>query len=234
MESTSKGIKFDTRENPPVGRRKKLVTLLSALFLFTGIASPDAQGALNCSEKSVPAGLPIPPGMHVEDCVRGDLSGDGLNDFALILDPDRDNHESDTTILVLLQKEDGSFEKVGSNEKLSLPDYGPSGGMGISIEKKGVLVIDVLVGSRSGSQGIWRFRLDPKRRRMRLIGFDMLGYDVDGSGTTESTNYLTGRRVTEAWIYSEKKQARVVTRSQTTSVATPRTFLEEVTSEPLN
>ncbi len=67
---------------------------------------------------------------------------------------------------------------------------------------------------------------------MRLIGLDIENTDRgDGSGTKQSTNYLTGKRITQTYAYSEKDKAAVLTKTSTTSVPTTKLFLEQVTSE---
>lgn len=223
---------INTCENPAAGWYAKHIAPLIVLFFIAGIAdSCNAQSPPDVAERFVGTGW------HVGDEAKGDLNGDGLEDLALALDPDDNNHESGARILlVLIRKSDGTFEKVVSTDRLLVPegDHGMSGGLRMSIDKQGVLIIDELVGARYQSNGIWRFRLDPKTGRMRLIGFDMRRADVRlPHGTSESTNYLTGKRITKTWRFSEKKQASVLTNSKTTSVAVPKTFPEDETYERL-
>ncbi len=213
----------------------KRATLLVVLSFFTGVA--------HAADAQIPPGAEkfVPPGMYVEHMQQGDLSGKGQNDLVLVLGDRKNNIDSSSTILVLMRKSDGSLEQVGSNDALLVlegRDWGMQGGWKISINK-GVLIVDLLVGSRDGAQGVWRFRFDPKQRRMRLIGFDLDTFDKLEGGTRESTNYLTGKRITETWAWSQSwtqgtdlGQAKV-TSSRTTSVATPKIYLEQVTPERL-
>lgn len=215
------------------GWHVKSIALLAALLFFTGIACAD--------DTQIPAGVQsfIPPGMYIEDKKQGDLTGDGVDDLVLVLGDRKDNIDSSSTLLVLMRKSDGSFARIGSNDALlSLEgrDWGASGSWEILI-RKGVLIADLRVGSRGGARGIWRFRFDPKERRMRLIGFDLDVFDIFEGGTRESTNYLTGKRIKETWVTTRVSENELgppkVTSSRTTSVATPKMYLEQATPERL-
>lgn len=202
------------------------ISLLSILLPF--LTFPNSGYAQN---ETVGADKFVPVGWEIEDKVQGDLTGDKLDDLVLALkktgDPD-----SPGKLLVLTQKSDGTLELIGSNSDLMLCEncQGMAGDRQITITQKGILVVDQLAGSRDTRQDVWRFRFDTAERQMRLIGLDVEYRDrAEQSGQKESTNYLTGKRIEESYAYSEKKQASVVTKSRTTSVAVSAIFLEQVT-----
>jgi len=183
----------------------------------------------------------IPPEWKIEDTVRGDLTGDNREDivFVLIGKRNKSEHAGDDRprmMMVLMQQSDGTFEQVGLNNKLLLCGecFGAmGGGPEISINKN-VLIVDQLTGSRFTDQGIWRFRFDSQAQKMRLIGLDIKHQDRgNGSGTSESTNYLTGKRITESHEYNEKRHESVLSKLSMTTVTVPKIFLEQATSEGL-
>lgn len=207
------------------GRRISLLLILLPLLTFAspGHAENETAGA----EKFIPAGW------EITDKVQGDVTGDKVDDLVLALKKTGDP-ETPGRLLVLMRDSKGGLKLIGSNSDLLLCEH--CGGMAadheITISKKGVLVVDQLAGDRGLRRDVWRFRLDPAVRKMRLIGLDIETRDqVERSGTTESTNYLTGKRIAESYAYSEKKHATVVTKSRVTKVEVPEVFLEQVTRQ---
>ncbi len=100
--------------------------------------------------------------------------------------------------------------------------------MGISI-KKGVIVVDQMGGSREFSNETWRFRYDPKTQRFVLIGRDLeTGDGMRGTGTIESCNFLTGRKITQPYRYDEKGERKIAASTKTEKCPEKTPFIEDV------
>jgi hypothetical protein len=181
----------------------------------------------------------VPAGWTVEEELPGDLNDDGIPDAVLMLaqeghaDP---TDQASRVLLVLAGRPDGSFEQIGKSEKLLLcvQCFGAiGGGPELSIARR-VLIVDQLVGSRDTVEGVWRFRFDPGSKRMRLIGLDVKRADrATGVSTSQSTNHLTGKRITESLRYDKAKDKDVVVSKKTSTVATTPIFLEDVDASAL-
>ena len=90
---------------------------------------------------------------------------------------------------------------------------------------KGVLVIQQDHGSRWTTDLTYRFRYDEQPSMFILIGFDYVSNDRAAGGTsTESTNYLTGKRITTV-----SKNSKSTTK--TAVINKMRYSLEEVDTE---
>ena len=181
----------------------------------------------------------VPAGWTVEQELQGDLDGDGIPDAVLMLVEEGHTGPTDEAariLVVLAGRADGSFEQTGTNEKMLLcvQCFGAmGGGPELSIQRR-VLIVDQLRGSRDTANGLWRFRFDPGSKRMRLIGLDVKKTDrATGVSTSESTNYLNGKRVTESLRYDKAKNKDVVVSKKTGSVDTAPIFLEDADARPL-
>ena len=63
--------------------------------------------------------------------------------------------------------------------------------------EKGVIIVNQDHGSRELSEVTFRFRFEAESGKFLLIGFDYAEHDrATGSSATESTNYITGARIT--------------------------------------
>jgi len=182
----------------------------------------------------------VPAGWTVEEEMQGDLNEDGVPDAVLMLvqeghaDP---TDEAGRILVVLAGRADGSFERIGISEKvlLCVQCFGAIGGKPELSIQRGVLIVDQLRGSRDTVSGLWRFRFDPGAKRMRLIGLDVKKTDrATGESTSESTNYLTGKRVLESLRYDEAKKKDVAVGKKTSSVGKPPIFLEDADTGPLD
>ena len=195
-----------------------------------------------CAQASDPPGARrkfVPAGWTVEEELQGDLDGDGIPDAVLMLMEEGHagpTDEAGRILVVLAGRGGGSFEQVGINRKLLLcvQCFGAMGGKPRLSIQRTVLVVEQERGSRETASGLWRFRLEPGSGRMRLIGLDVRKADrTTGESTLESSNHLTGRRMTESLRYDEAKKTDVVTGKKTGSVATAPIFLEDVDAGPL-
>ena len=72
---------------------------------------------------------------------------------------------------------------------------------------------------------VYRFRYDKSSQRFALIGFDYSSYDrAIGGSVVESTNFLTGLRIT-----THEKNGRETTNK--TKVGKHNTYLDEIDGE---
>ena len=126
-------------------------------------------------------------GMTVENRFDADFTGDGIADVAFV---QRDDDKRELVTLVGYRSEvDLGFDRAGTMELDAYP-LGPA-----SIElKKGVLMLDDLVGGTTAVSGLYRLRYDRAKKRMRLIGLDAKQYSrTNNHGWASiSWNVLTG------------------------------------------
>jgi len=186
----------------------------------------------------------VPKGWKLEGDegeTTGDLNRDGVPDKVLRLVEDLPVEGKDgvyntryRALVVLFGRAGGGFKRAAVATKLLgcslcagvLGD--PEGG-NIQIEiKNGVLNVNQLSGSREATDLTQRFRYDAASGRFLLIGEDVNNYDrAEGGGTTTSTNYLTGVRVTKMTRPTRKGDDAVIS-NRTTRVSVTRRFIEDV------
>lgn len=182
----------------------------------------------------------VPAGWSVQEEVSSDLNGDGIPDIAAILiqgKPDSDPAEAEDdlqrALIVLLGRDKEKFVPAGTNDKI-IRCKGCGGvkeSVGISIEK-GVVVLRQMSGSREFTDETWRFRYDPQTRRFILIGSDLeTGDSVRGKGTTVSSNYLTGRKITATYRYDKKGERKIATATKKGECPRKTPFIEDVETD---
>jgi hypothetical protein len=190
----------------------------------------------------------VPAGWMIEEAVSGDLNNDSIPDAALKLiekmpaDADKDDPPSrNRVLLVLLKNRDGAFERMGIAKKL-LQCTGCGGAFyGVAeapaeVEiNKGVLIVKQDHGSRNVIEETFRFRYDPAAKKFALIGYDETDRDrATGETRSESTNYLTGVKITEIFQYDQKLDKDVKKSTRRTKVSKTPQYLEEVGFESTN
>ena len=190
----------------------------------------------------------VPKGWKVEGDegeTAGDLNRDGVPDKVLRLVEDLPVERKDGTyntryraLVVLFGQPGGGFRRAAVATKLlgctlcagALGD--PEGGNVLLDIKNGVLNVHQLSGSREATDLTQRFRYDDASGRFLLIGQDVETYDrLEGGGTSESTNYLTGVRVTKKTKATREGRDPVVISNKTTRVPPTRRFIEDVDYE---
>jgi hypothetical protein len=129
----------------------------------------------------------LPDGYRLEVRADGDLNGDGQSDVAYI------GQGEDTRMLHvrMAYRSDVDF----GHEPFSqgpLNPY-PLGAATMKIAR-GVLVVEEMSGGTTATLATYRLRLDPKAKRMRLIGLDLKTYSrtYAHDGVEWSWNLLTG------------------------------------------
>jgi hypothetical protein len=231
--------------------------ILSAIILLSsgGAAASTPQGderrfldpSLVPAEGAKPADF-VPRGWKLEGgegVVSGDLNRDGAADSVLRLVEDLPTEGADgvynarhRALVILLAKPGGGLRRAAVATKLlgctlcagALGD--PEGG-NIQIEiKSGVLNVHQLSGSRESTDLTQRFRHDAASGRFLIIGQDVETYDrLEGGGTSESNNYLTGVRVTRKTRAAGEGRDPVIVSDKTGRSKTVRRFIEDIDYE---
>lgn len=180
----------------------------------------------------------VPPGWKIEEQVMGDLNGDSVPDYALKLVEDKPAKDSDDSaterqraLVVVLKNRDGKLTRAGvAGDLLQCTRCGGAfygvveSPANVEIEK-GVLTVEQDHGSREVTDLTYRFRYEPGSKRFALIGFDITSHDrLTTEVVTESTNYLTGVRVTRRMKGRSNKSSRK-------NISTKKIYIEQVDNE---
>jgi hypothetical protein len=190
----------------------------------------------------------VPKGWKLETDegeVNGDLNKDGAPDKVLRLVEDMPVEGADGTyntryraLVVLFARAGGGFTRAAVATKvlgctLCAGMLGDPEGGNVQIEiKNGVLNVNQLSGAREASDLTQHFRYDAALRRFVLIGEDLTYYDrLTGAGTDESTNYLTGVRITKKTKSVGENKEPVRVSNKTTRVPVKSRYIEDVDYE---
>jgi hypothetical protein len=182
---------------------------LAALAAFSPGDAATIQAAL--AGKAVGEGALIPRGFAKVAEARGDLDGDGTDDLALIVRraakelqekaPSEDSDGVPQAVLIFTGDKSGKYTlwKLGASHFMDSTDnLMEKGGVGLFQIKKGVLTIASDV---SMSMGGWSAGGCTLKWRNGPAGFQLIGLtvsDIDrkcACGTTNDTDYLTGRTI---------------------------------------
>lgn len=230
-----------------------VVCLFAACTTFSGAArvvgsqDEDRPPSIQLPESAESAEKFVPRGWRVEaetdDVLAGDLDGDGVADRVLRLVQDIPSESSDGTLrtrhralVVLLGRQGGGFRRAAASTKLLLCSLcagvrgDPSGGGNIQVSvERGVIVVAQQSGSRFAYDHTQRFRHDRASGRFLLIGEDFDNRDTaTGERTEESSNYLTGTKITRKYRYDQRRDDEVLVSERRARVQRPRKFLEDV------
>jgi len=211
---------------------KKVLLFGAAATVFAAIVTLFPQTANAQDEEGTPfdrSSLPtsglkveefVPAGWKIEEQVKGDINADGTDDILLKLIEDKPKKEDEMVnrnrVLVVLIVNDSGMQLGPITDKL-LQCTGCGGAFygvldapaEVTIEK-GVIVYGEESGSRWVSNTTFKFRYDVKSNKFLLIGFDYSSRDRAAGGfSSESTNYATGKRITE--IEKGKKMTKKTT-----------------------
>lgn len=180
----------------------------------------------------------VPAGWKIDATTKGDLDKNGKEDVVLELVEEQPKGAPEGEVsersraLVALLSEGGKLRRAGASNKVlyCTTCQGALGtGMGgVTKVEKGVLIVDQMSGSREMVHTVLRFRYDAKERKFVFIGEDVEHADRGaGTSTVESTNLLTGAKITEQRQYDAKKDKNVVTSSKKSKVAVRKRYLED-------
>ena len=178
----------------------------------------------------------VPAGWKIEEDVKGDLNQDGMIDHALKLIEINDAPKEDEMVdlgraLVIVFGGKGGLAKAAVAGKILQCSacggafYGVMPAPANVSIAKGILTVSNDHGSRWVTEVTYKFRYDEQAGMFILIGFDYVSRDrAEGSVTTESTTYLTGKRIT-----TTGKGKKTTTKNST--VAKDRHAIESVDTE---
>jgi hypothetical protein len=182
----------------------------------------------------------VPSGWKIEATTQGDLDKNGSEDVVLELvqaEPGK-GEEGEVTdrpraLLALLSSEGGRLRRAGASNRVlyctGCQGMLGTGEGGVTQIEKGVLIVDQMRGSRELVRTILRFRYGPKEGQFVLIGEDVERADRNaGTSTVESTNLLTGAKLTEKREYDPKQDKNVVVSSKKEKVPVRKRYLESV------
>jgi hypothetical protein len=141
----------------------------------------------------------VPEGMQLQAQLLADLTGDGRPDLAFIAG------NEDTRVVQVLARfrvdaapGQAAYEDFEPIDSMSL-DVTPLGPGSLAV-RKGVLVVEDLVGGTTATAATYRYRFDPAEDRMRLIGIDAERYSRTNrhGGISLSWNLLNGAHVVQS------------------------------------
>jgi hypothetical protein len=152
----------------------------------------------------------VPQGWKIENKVTGDLNDDGTADHAITMIEDKPKVDSEGIsvdrsrgLVIVFGQTDGKLSKAAVADRLlQCPNcggafYGAGNAPAEVSIVKGVLIVQQDRGSRWITDTTYRFRYDEQPSMFILIGFDYSSRDRGtGESVSESTNYLTGKRIT--------------------------------------
>lgn len=230
---------------------RPMVVLVCALVLSMSPASLAQGGGGAPFDKSrlpetgrAPADF-VPAGWDLEGQAAGDLNNDGAADLALKLVQQKPANakedeivERQRALVVVFKSQDGTLRRAAVADKVLQCTscggafYGVAEAPAEVKIERGVIVVNQEFGSREVSEHTYRFRYDAAAARFHLIGFDSTTRDrATGSVTQESTNFLTGRKITTVTTPPQTARGRDAVKTTTQAVARKRTPMEEVDRE---
>jgi hypothetical protein len=141
-------------------------------------------------------------------------------------------------LVVLFRGQDGGLRRAGVADKV-LQCTSCGGAFYGVVEapaevkiERGVIVVSQDFGSREVTEHTYRFRYDGTAARFVLIGFDSTSRDrLTATVTQESTNFLTGKKITTVSTPPKTARGRDTVKTTTQAVARKRTPMEEVDRE---
>lgn len=184
----------------------------------------------------------VPAGWTIETTVQEDLDGDGKADgvVELIETPPPQTEEDmlperARALVILLQTQTGGYRRVALARRLlrctacfGLMAGSEGGGAEIKVAKR-VIIVEELWGSRETVSTRLRFRYEAKSARVALIGEDIETFDrATGSRHRESSNLLTGIKLTETERYDEKQDRFIKISKKKQRIPRAKRFIEDI------
>lgn len=230
--------------------RPKVVPVCALLLLLSTSSPAQGGGGAAFDKSKLPeAGRSaadfVPAGWALEEQVAGDLNGDAVPDLALKLVQEKPANagedeivERQRALVVLFKGPDGALRRAGVADKV-LQCTSCGGAFYGVVEapaevriERGVIVVSQEFGSREVTEHTYRFRYDAPAGRFVLIGFDSTSRDrLTASVTQESTNFLTGKKITTVSTPPKTARGRDAVKTTSRAVARRRTPMEEVDRE---
>jgi hypothetical protein len=219
-------------------------TILALLFLCLPMQSSSGIDPKQLPAEAATVEAFVPRGWTIEERIEGDLNRDAVADVALKLveempsNADKDNPpERNRALLILFQTSDGKLRRAALANKVLLCTRCGGAFFGVMETpskvtiKDGVLIVEQEYGSREVTRETFRFRHEAQSNRFPLIGVDVITADrATGETTNESTNLLTGVKLSAMTRMNEKtgKELPVSNRRQRVNKA-PK-YIEEISA----
>ncbi len=226
----------------------KSMVLAICTLMFTLPVFAQAEGpALNRARMPIDAQNVadfVPSGWQIEAQVSGDLNADRLPDIAVKLiqvkpaGPDDQIKNRYRALLLLFKRKDGGLHRAALAERLL--QCTACGGAFYGVMEapaeisivKGILIVNQDHGSRHVADHLYRFRYEAKPGKFILIGYDMGERDrATGESTTESSNYLTGKKIISRYKYDPKRDQIIAQGEQTLKIPRIQQAIETVSYE---
>ena len=160
----------------------------------------------------------VPKGWIIEQQTSGYIGGDSDTFIILKLIEDKPLTEMRNRAMVIVVKDDkGDLKNAGvAGKLLQCPGCGGAfygimdAPADVKVGEKGVITITQDGGSRWVWTETYKFRFESAAGKFQLIGFDYAVRDRNtGQVDSESTNYITGDRVTTHRKGATKSQAKI-------------------------
>jgi hypothetical protein len=186
----------------------------------------------------------VPLGWTLEEQHSGDLNGDGKADLALNVVQERRRDEAAAPVerqrllIILLKAAGEQWRRAALATRLLLCTA--CGGAFYGVQEtpvqvsivKGVVLVKQTSGSRNLLEQTFRFRYNAKMDKFLLIGVDLADRDrATGALVEESSNFLTGEKVTSQARFDERTQKYLTQSSRRSRVPVQRIMLDDVDYE---
>lgn len=150
---------------------------------------------------NAPAGAKrfVPEGMQLQAELSADFTGDGKPDLAFVAgDDDKRVLQVLAAYRVDAAPGQAAYEDFEPIDAMTL-EATPLGPASLSV-RKGVLIVEDMVGGTTATAATYRYRFDPAEDRMRLIGIDAERYSRTNShgGIQLSWNLLNGAHIVQS------------------------------------
>ncbi len=184
----------------------------------------------------------VPAGWTVEAEISGDLNRDSIPDLAVTLveampaNADKDNPpERQRALLILFKTTNVKLSRAALAGKVLLCTRCGGAFYGVNetptnVEiSNGVIIVRQDYGSREVTEETYRFRYEPESKRFAFIGVDLNSYDrANGLTLKESTNFLTGVKLSTKGRIAENSGKEAVVSSNHQRIASKKRFIEDI------
>ena len=213
--------------------------LIACHYLGFAFDAQEQIKRINAAElpvESATAGDFVPRDWEIEKEVNGDLNGDSAPDVVIKLVEKKapDSNDLDPPVrrralLILFKLPNGRLRRVAFADKVLQCGFCMEGAPPDVEIAKGVIIITLDYGGHAVANETYRFRFDLRTERFALIGMD---YDVlnlrDDRGYSESTNFLTGVKISTVQRYNEKTDSNLIVSKKRKRIVTKKRFIEDV------
>ena len=225
---------------------RSILSLVLAVFTIAPILPAIAQEPRRVDAAEFPTQAAtvqafIPKGWKVESKVEGDLNGDRTPDTVLkLIETGSSERDRPRALLVLQKQSNRQWQRIGFAPRLLLCSncggvMGSPDGANVQVNiEQGILLVRQFRGSREATETLHRFWLDKTSNRMVLIGQDVRHYDrVTGDQTRESSNFLTGQKITETYRANSQRTGVELVSRQRSNIGKTKPAIESIDIEAL-